>query len=245
MSNIKEKNVVVTGVMGDIGSATVNRFLFEGAFVIGLDLQDEDQIAKKYGYNPNFIPRQCDVTDRERIKHIVAEIIDAKGKIDILVNCAGITNDAMSHKMEFSQWTSVLDINLTGTFNVIQAIIPHMREKKYGKIINLASTSAHGNIGQVNYSASKSGLIGLTKTLAKELGRYNINVNCISPGYIISEMTANLPEKVITSLISSTPLGRGATPDEPANVIFFLASDEASYITGAEIPVTGGMMMNI
>jgi 3-oxoacyl-[acyl-carrier protein] reductase len=174
---------------------------------------------------------------------MVDETVKAFGTVDILVNNAGITRDAMSHRMTEDQWDLVLNVNLKGTFNCCQAVLPLMREKSAGRIINLSSAGRFGVAGQVNYAASKAGVVGLTRTLAKELGARGILVNAIAPGMIATEMYAAVPEEITRERLKNVPLNRLGTVDEVASACIFLASDEASYITGQVIHVDGGRYM--
>jgi len=184
------------------------------------------------------------VADEESVQAGVKDIIDVFGRIDILVNNAGITRDNLMMRMNKEVWDSVIAVNLTGTFNVSKAVIRHMVKMRYGRIINMASVvGLIGNAGQANYSASKAGVIGLTKTMAKEFASRNITVNAIAPGYIQTKMTEHLPEEAKVAFMSVIPLKRAGTPEDVANVSVFLASDEASYITGQVICVDGGMVM--
>jgi len=246
MKKFNGKVVVVTGGSRGIGKSTVEKFYEEGATVVILarSMKGAQDVAISLDHSgKRCVAFDCDVSDADCVKRTVSEIIKLFGKIDILVNNAGITQDAMVHKMTQEQWCKVIDVNLTGTFNMINAIVPYMREKKYGKIINISSSSAYGNVGQSNYAASKAGIIGLTKSLAKELGRYSINANVILPGFILTDIVDTIPEKVVASLLLNTPLGRAGLPEEIAYLIRFLASDEASFITGIEVPITGGMLI--
>jgi NAD(P)-dependent dehydrogenase (short-subunit alcohol dehydrogenase family) len=187
------------------------------------------------------------VSDRATVQKMVDTAVKEFGTLDIIVNNAGITRDIMIHKMTDDQWNSVIDINLTGVFYGIQCAARWMREKKYGKIINISSTSALGNVGQLNYSASKAGVIGMTKTAAKELGAKGINVNAIAPGMIWTDMLKSMPPETIQQMDAMlpfiVPLNRKGSPQDVANLALFLASDESSFITGQIIFCDGGMKM--
>jgi len=171
-------------------------------------------------------------------------VIDKHGKIDILINNAGITRDATFKKMTSEQWSSVLDVNLTGVFNCTKAIVPHMIDREQGRIINTSSVvGLYGNFGQSNYATTKAGLIGFTKTLARELGKHQITVNAVAPGFIATDMIKTIPEKVINLMKEKTPVRRLGTPEDIANAYLFLSSDEAGYISGTVLSVDGALSM--
>jgi len=244
-SRFKDKVALVTGA-GGIGAELVKQLLEEGAKVVIADIREELSRKVADEYDPggkNTLPLSCDVSNEEDVKEMVNQAVERFETIDILINGAGITRDAISYKMTTEQWKQVIEVNLSGIFNVSREVIPYMKEQKYGKIVNISSTSAHGNVGQINYSAAKAGVVGITKTLAKELGRYNINVNAVSPGPTKTEMLESVPEKIIKKFVEATALGRLGLPEDQANVICFLASDEASYITGVELLVCGGFLI--
>ena len=181
---------------------------------------------------------------QEEVKEMFARVTSEFGQLDILVNNAGITRDGFLMKMTQDQWNQVMDVNLKGVFNCCQFAARMMSERQYGKIVNIASASAQiGNIGQVNYAASKGGVIAMTKTLAKELASFNINVNAVAPGFIETPMTNKVPDKVKDFLIRQIPLGRAGTPEDVAHAVCFLASDQAAYITGQIISCNGGMVV--
>jgi 3-oxoacyl-[acyl-carrier protein] reductase len=192
----------------------------------------------------NTMTLDLDVSNRESVKQGVDTVLKQMGRIDVLVNNAGITRDALSVRMKPEDWDRVLQINLTGAFNMTQAVIPPMMKERWGRIINIASVVGEmGNAGQANYVASKAGLIGLTKCLALELASRNITVNAIAPGYIETDMTAVLPQEVKDRMMAMIPLKRFGQPKDIANVVKFLASEDAGYITGAVLRVNGGMYM--
>ncbi|MBC7195344.1 MAG: 3-oxoacyl-[acyl-carrier-protein] reductase, partial [Caldisericia bacterium] len=183
-----------------------------------------------------------DITDFDAVTQIVNKIYEKFNRIDVLVNNAGITRDNFLTKMTIDDWNKVISVNLTGTFNMTKAVIPYMYEKESGVIINVSSVVAiYGNIGQTNYIASKAGVIGLTKGWAKEFGKKGIRVNCVAPGFIKTPMTEKVPDKVIELMVSKTPLGRMGEAVEVARAIHFLASDDASFITGVILNVDGGL----
>lgn len=247
MTKLKSKTAVVTGAAQGIGAAIVKRLLEDGAdSVVALDINQEqlEQAAKELDpAGERIIPLKCNIADRKEVNEVFSKIYERLGKVDILVNNAGITRDAMFHKMTQDQWDAAIAVNLTSVFNCCQAVVAGMRKQGYGKIVNLSSTSAWGNVGQVNYSASKAGIIGLTKSLAKELGNKNITVNAIAPGLIDTEMTRNMPEPVRSTAIMLCPAARAGDPPEVASVVAFLSSDDSSYINGECIKVCGGFLM--
>lgn len=237
---LENKIAVVTGGATGIGKAVVEKFVQEGAKVYSLSVGAEEFVTD------TIVQINLDVTDREQIAQVVGNIKEKEGKIDILVNNAGVTKDGLTEKMSSEQFDFVIGINLKGTFNVTQAIAPIMVENNYGSIINIASVAGlYGNTGQVNYSASKAGVVGMTYTWAKEFPRKGANVrtNAIAPGTIETDMTKDLPEKVVQMAKMSTPLQRMGKPEELANAVLFLASDMASYVNGHVLEVSGGMMM--
>ena len=239
MKRIDGKIALVTGGAAGIGRAIVERFASEGArMVIACDVSPCEYTQE------NVIGRTLNVTDRDGIKELVKEIVAEYGAIDILVNNAGVTKDGPFVRMSEEQWDTVIDINLKGVFNVTQAVAPVMTKQKTGSIITLSSVvGLFGNVGQTNYAATKAGVIGMTKTWKKELARKGaqIRVNCVAPGFIQSPMTDKLSEKAMENILSGVPLQRMGTKEDVANTVLFLASDESSYITGAVIPISGGL----
>ena len=239
---LKNKTAIITGGAQGIGKAIVKEFLKNGCKVYVLDMKFPDEaayLADVAGTAETCIPVIGNITNPEEISEAVNKIAE-DGPINILVNNAGITRDASFKKMTADQWQTVLDVNLTGTFNMCKAVIPHLIEAGSGKIVSLSSASAHGQFGQANYAASKAGIIGLTKTLALELARYKINVNAISPGFTMTEMTSILPDEVKQKYFDTIPMGRGAQPEEIAYLVKFLCSEESNFITGNEILIDGG-----
>lgn len=229
------KVVVITGGSSGIGETTARVFADSGARVVMVDLQPPKDSLK----NSRFL--QTDVSDFTAVQKCVETILAEEKAIDCLINNAGISRDATVWNMSEEQWDAVLNVNLKGAFNFIHHVAPHFREKQRGKIVNVSSINGlRGKFGLANYSAAKAGLIGLTKTVAKELGRYNVNVNAIAPGYVLTPLTKNLPEKIIDEAKAETVFGRLAVPKDIANVIAFLCSDLARHITGEVIKVDGG-----
>lgn len=247
MTKLGNKVAVVTGAAQGIGAAIVQRLLDDGASsVAAIDInQDQlDRSAKELDpTGERVIPIKCNIADRNEVTDVFNKIYEKLGKVDILVNNAGITRDAMFHKMTQDQWDSVISVNLTSVYNCCQAVVDKMRNQEYGKIVNLSSTSAWGNVGQTNYSASKAGMLGFTKSLARELASKNITVNAIAPGFIDTEMTRNMPEPAKAMALMLIPAARAGNPSEVASVVSFLASDDSSFVTGECIKVCGGFLM--
>ena len=246
MRKLDGKIALVTGAARGIGFGIAEKLAEAGAVTALSDVNGEgaEAAAKRLqsaGFNADFIV--ADVSKREDAQKMIETIIQRHGTIHILVNNAGINRDGMLHKMGIDAWDEVIAVNLTGVFNCLQAAAIHMREKEYGRIINIASASINGNIGQANYSAAKAGVIGLTKTAAKELGKKKITVNAIVPGFINTEMTRGVPEKVWDIMAQKILLGYVGEPSDVGNAAAFLASDDAKYITSSVIEVTGGMVL--
>jgi 3-oxoacyl-[acyl-carrier protein] reductase len=245
MKRLENKIAIITGGAQGIGKATVIKFLSEGARVIIWDIIEEKVLQLKNELKNEYLDFiKTDVTDLSSVENSAREVFNQYGKIDILINNAGITKDATLLKMTSDQWKQVIDVNLTGVFNCTKAVAPYMVENKYGKIINTSSVvGIYGNFGQTNYVATKSGIIGMTKVWARELGRKGINVNAVAPGFIATEMVATIPEKIITMLQEKTPLGRLGDPSNIADAYLFLSSDEAKFITGVTLSVDGGLVL--
>ena len=245
MTRLKNKVAIITGGAAGIGKAAALKFAKEGAAVIIWDINKDkctETVAelKSNGYTCDAYT--LDTTNAEETVKTAKLVVGKYGQIDILVNNAGITRDATFKKMTFEEWQQVIDVNLTGVFNCTKAISPYMVDNNYGRIINTSSVvGLYGNFGQTNYATTKAGLIGFTKSLAKELGKYNITVNAVAPGFIATEMIKTIPEKVVEMMMSRSPLNRLGTPEDVANSYLFLASDEAAYISGAVISVDGAM----
>ncbi|HBF39715.1 MAG TPA: 3-oxoacyl-ACP reductase [Firmicutes bacterium] len=243
---LENKVVVVTGAGRGIGKGIAVRLAEEGANIVVADVNLEiatsavDEI-KELGRKA--LPVKTDVSKWDDAQNLIASTVREFGRIDVLVNNAGINRDAMLHKMASEQWDQVIAVNLTGTFNCMKAAATVMREQEYGRIVNISSAGWLGNIGQANYSASKAGVIGLTKTAARELAKKNITVNAICPGFIDTEMTRGVPDKVWEIMVSKIPMGKVGTPRDIGNMVAFLASDDASYVTAEVINVGGGMIL--
>ena len=245
---LEGKVALVTGGSRGIGFATCKKLASEGATIIITDICDSEKAApaikelEDMGAVAKFY--QSDVSNMESVQATVDSVIEEFGGIDILVNNAGITRDMLVLKMEDSDFSSVIDINLKGPYNMIKATYKQFMKRRSGRIISLASVvGLTGNAGQANYSASKAGIIGLTKSVAKELGARGVTVNAVAPGYIATEMTEVLSDKVKKSFEASIPMRRRGTPEDVANVICFLASDDAAYVTGEVIRIDGGLAM--
>jgi 3-oxoacyl-[acyl-carrier protein] reductase len=240
---LKEKIALITGGANGIGLATTQRFVREGAKVIMWDVSDKgnavaDQL-KKEGHDVLF--KKVSVTDQDEVQKAVTEGREHFGRIDILINNAGITRDRTLLKMSKQEWDDVIAVNLTGVFNCTQAVAPVMKEQNYGRIVSAASNVAiRGNYGQTNYVATKSAIIGMTKVWAMELGRYGITANCIAPGFIHTAMTDLMPEDVRKQTLPTIPLGKWGVPDDIANGYLYLASDEASFVSGICLTIDGG-----
>lgn len=240
---LNDKVVVVTGSARGIGRTIALEFAKEGANVIINDISDGTPVVEeieKMGREAIFI--KANISDKEEAEKLINKTVEKFGRIDVLVNNAGITRDALIHKMSEENWNDVINVNLKGTFNCSKAAAKFMREQKYGRIISISSiVGQRGNVGQVNYAASKAGIIGLTKALALELARYgDITVNAVSPGWVNTEMARAVPERILQRVIEAIPFHRLAEPEEVANLVVFLASDKAKYITGQVIAVNGG-----
>lgn len=240
----KNKVVMITGGAAGIGRVTADAFGKEGAKIAICDVNPEAGEAAAKALGPEAAFARVDVSDSTAVSNWVDRVFDKYGQIDVLVNNAGITRDGLIMRMKEEDWDAVINVNLKSAFNCIKAVAKIMVKQRSGCIINLASVvGVMGNPGQANYVASKAGMIGLTKTVAKELGSRNITVNAVAPGFIETEMTAVLSDKAKEAMLSIIPLQRAGTPRDVAAAITFLASDSAAYITGQVLHVTGGMYM--
>ncbi|MCH5327676.1 MAG: 3-oxoacyl-[acyl-carrier-protein] reductase [Coprobacter sp.] len=248
MKLLEGKVAVVTGAARGIGKAIALKFAAEGANIAFTDLKIDDNAkateAEIAALGVKVKGFASDASNFEDTHNVVAEIVKEFGRIDILVNNAGITRDGLMMRMDESQWDMVINVNLKSAFNFIHAVTPVMMKQRAGSIINMASVvGVSGNAGQCNYSASKAGMIGLAKSIAKELGSRGIRANAIAPGFIITDMTAALSDEVKAEWAKQIPLRRGGTPEDVANVCTFLASDLSSYVSGQVIHCCGGMNM--
>ena len=243
MINFKNKNVLITGASGGIGSELVKKFVSLEANVLGSGTKAEklDQIKKK---SPNIKVKRFDISEHSRIEEFIDNVSLELEGLDILINNAGINADNLSLRMRVEEWKKVVDVNLTSTFLLSKYAIKKMLKNKFGRVVNITSVVGHtGNLGQSNYAASKAGIIGMSKSLAIEYAKKNITVNCVSPGFIVSDMTTNIAEKVKLYLTSRIPMGKLGTGEDVSNCAAFLSSEQASYVTGETIHVNGGMYM--
>ncbi len=246
---LQDKVCLITGGAAGIGRATAELFAQHGAIVVIADVRQ----ASTAGLGEHASAYAVNVTDRQAVQAWVDEVAAKYGRIDILINNAGITRDGQLVKMKDGQLTGqmseeafdlVVDVNLKGVFNCTQAAVPHMINSGGGAILNASSVvGLDGNFGQTNYVATKAGVVGMTKVWARELGRYNIRVNAIAPGFIATDMTAAMPEKVFQGMVGHTPLGRAGQPQDIAQAYLFLASDEANFISGVTLRVDGGLVI--
>ncbi len=240
---LKEKIALITGGANGIGLATAERFAREGAKIILWDISDQgnDVVNRLIKEGHKAIFKKISVTNMDEVEKAVAEAREHFGRIDILINNAGITRDRTLLKMSKQEWDDVIAVNLTGVFNCTQAVAPIMKAQNYGRIVSASSNVAiRGNYGQTNYVATKSAIIGMTKVWAMELGRFGITANCIAPGFIQTAMTEAMPEEVRNQSIPQIPLGKWGVPDDIANGYLYLASDEASFVSGICLTIDGG-----
>jgi len=259
MDRLKGKVCIITGASGGIGACAAVKFAKEGATVYALDIKQRDLIElcqkcsdykgkcsglEKEKLSGMIHQKTVDITKFEMVEKVVAEIIAESKKIDVLVNNAGIVQDATLLKMTEAQFDAVINVNLKGVFNMTKHVARYMVEAQTGSIINTSSiVGVFGNYGQTNYAATKAGLIGMTKTWARELGKKGIRVNAVAPGFTRTEMIEKVPEKVINMLLEKTPLTRLGKPEDIANLYAFLASDESSFITSQVIGIDGGLVL--
>lgn len=248
-SHLMEGRVaIITGGARGIGRAITEALASRGADVVIADIQEElaqttaNEIANQFG--KRTLALKVNVADYNSTKEMVDAALEKFGQVDILINNAGVTRDTLLMRMNEADWDIVLDVNLKGAFNCCKAVVRPMMKQRYGRIVNISSVSGQaGQVGQANYSASKAGLIGLTKALARELASRQITVNAVAPGFVPTTLTESLADELKEAILKATPLGRMGTPEEIAFAVAFLASDEASYITGQVLAVDGGMVM--
>ena len=243
MISFKNKKILITGATGGIGNELVKKFLNLGGNIVATGTKAEklDIIKKKY---PNVKIQRFDISEHSRIEEFIDNVVLDFGGLDVLINNAGINKDNLSIRMKDEEWKKVIDVNLTSTFLLCKHSIKIMLKNKFGRIINITSIVGHsGNQGQSNYAASKAGIIGMSKSLAIEYAKKNITVNCVSPGFIATDMTMNIAEKVKMFLTSRIPMGKLGSGEDVSNCVAFLSSDSASYVTGETLHVNGGMYM--
>jgi 3-oxoacyl-[acyl-carrier protein] reductase len=244
MSSLKNKNIIVTGASGGIGNSIVERLYEQGANVMatGTRFEKLEELKKKF---TNIKILKFDISQHEKIEEFINEATEKLGgSLDCMINNAGITKDNLTIRMSLDEWTKVIDINLTSTFLMCKYSIKKMLKNKSGKIINITSVVGHtGNLGQANYTASKAGIVAMSKSLTIEYAKKNINVNCISPGFISTAMTDKIDDKFKETIISKIPSNRLGKPEDIANAVVFLSSDMSDYINGETIHVNGGMYL--
>lgn len=248
MRNLKGKYCIVTGAGKGIGKAIAKRFFEEeaaGVAILEWDIATAEKTALEIDPSgEKVIAIQCNVADTAVVGEAVQKVVDKFGRVDVLVNNAGITRDKIFHKMTDDDWHAVININLNGVYNLCKYVVPLMREQESGSIINISSTSLMGNPGQANYAATKAALQGFTRTMAKELGRKNIRMNCVAPGYIDTEMMRAVGEEILSRMIKGIPAQRLGDPDEIATVVEFLATEDSSWVSGQTIFASGGSIGN-
>ncbi len=256
MGTLDGRFAIVTGAGKGIGKAIAERFLQEGVAGLAIFEYNEElaqktakELARKIttesedmaAEDRQLLPIACDVSDRPSVEAAVQTVLEQFGRIDILVNNAGITRDHIFHKLSYEDWDKVLDTNLGGVFNTCYAVVPHMREQGYGRIVNISSTSAYGNPGQANYAASKAGILGFTATLAKEVARKGIVANVVTPGCINTDMYLAVPDEIRERTVRAIPMQRLGEPEEVAAVVAFLSGPDVSFMTGQVLSVSGGL----
>ncbi len=244
MKRLEGQYAFITGAGKGIGKAVASLFAEEGATVFLIDILNEvNEVADEIrGQNLKAESFVVDVRDRQKLQSLVESIISQHGKIDILINNAGIIRDRTFLKMSDDEWHDVMDINLNSVFTITKLILPHMKESGYGRIVSASSINGYvGTFGQTNYSSSKAAIIGFTKSLAKEVGKYGITVNAVAPGFIQTDMTASMPAAVIEAGMAAIPVGRAGQPEDVAHAYLFLASREAGFVNGEILNVNGGV----
>ncbi len=244
MSDLNKKNIIVTGATGGIGSSIVKKLSETGANIIasGTKVHKLEELKKKF-YNLKILP--FDISQNDKVENFIEQASqELGGNLDCIINNAGVANDNLAIRMTLDEWKKVIDLNLTSTFLMCKYAIKKMLKNKKGKIVNITSVVGHtGNIGQTNYTASKAGLIAMSKSLSLEYAKKNININCISPGFIKTAMTDKIDEKFKEIIVSKIPSARLGEPDDIANAVLFLASNDADYINGETLHVNGGLYM--
>ena len=244
MISFRNKKVLITGATGGIGMELVKKFIsLEGdVLATGTKTEKLDLLKKKYS---NIKVKKFDLSEHSKIEEFIDEVTLELGGLDILINNAGMNIDNLSLRMKIEEWKKVIDVNLSSTFLISKYAIKQMLKNKYGRIVNITSIVGHtGNLGQSNYAAAKAGIIAMSKSLAVEYAKRNITVNCVSPGFIVSNMTMNIADKVKLFLTSKIPMGKLGSGEDVSNSVAFLSSEQASYITGETLHVNGGMYMS-
>jgi 3-oxoacyl-[acyl-carrier protein] reductase len=248
MRNLAGKYCIVTGAGKGIGKAIAKKFMEEeaaGVAILEYDLELAQATAKELDpTGEKVIAIRCNVADSDMVKEAVDAVVAAFGRVDVLINNAGITRDKIFHKMTDDDWYSVVNVNLNGVYNLCKYVVPLMREQASGSIVNLSSTSLMGNPGQANYAATKAALQGFTRTMAKELGRKNVRMNCIAPGYIDTDMMRAVGEEILSRMVKGIPAQRLGDPDEIATIAVFLSTDDSSWVSGQTIFASGGAICN-
>jgi len=243
MKNLAGKYAIVTGAGKGIGAAIAKRFVEEeaaGVAILEWDLELAEKTAAELDpTGKKVIAVKCDVSDSEQAKQAIETVVAAFGRVDVLVNNAGITRDRIFHKMTDAEWNAVINVNLNGVYNMCKYIVPMMREQESGAIVNITSNSLQGNIGQANYAAAKAGLQGFTRTLAKECGPKNVRINALAPGFIRTDMMMAIPEEKMKAKLADHPMKRMGDPEEIAAVVTFLCTEDASWLTGQTVVVSG------
>jgi len=243
MIDFKNKKILITGATGGIGKALVKKFVSLNGNILATGTKNEklDLLKKEF---PNISVLKFDISEHSKIEEFIENVYSQLVGLDVLINNAGINKDNLSLRMKDEEWKKVIDINLGSTFLLCKYGVKKMLKNKYGRIVNITSIVGHtGNLGQANYAASKSGIIGMTKSLAIEYAKKNITLNCVSPGFIQTAMTDNIVENIKAVLTSKIPMSKLGTGEDVANTVAFLSSDSASYITGETVHVNGGMYM--
>ena len=243
MTETTQRTAVVTGGTRGLGAAAAKALLAAGHNVVALYIGNVDA-ARDFKKETGIDVYKCDVSHFAECRDVLGTIAEKYGSIDIVVNNAGITRDGFLHKMEHKDWESVINVNLNSCFNVCRQVVPGMRDRKWGRIINMSSVNGRkGQFGQTNYSASKAGIIGFTMALAQENANKGVTVNAICPGYIKTEMTMAMPQEVLDSIVKTVPMGHMGDPSDIADMVEFLASDKGKFITGAVMDINGGLWM--
>ena len=240
---LNEKIAIVTGAGRGIGEGIARKLAAEGATVVCADVNESDAQSVASGLGHGAVGRKLDVSNPSDCDALITDVHSKFGRLDVLINNAGINRDAMLHKMTDEQWQQVISVDLSGVFFMTRAASRVMRSAGSGRIVNISSASWMGNIGQANYAAAKAGVVGLTRTAAKELARYQVTANAICPGFIDTQMTRGIPDAIREQQLAKIPLGRAGQPADVAAVVAFLASDEAGYVTGEVINVGGGYVL--